>query len=179
MLRKLFIASPFVAIIFLFIFQTGVTSCTKEKTIVDTVTKVMVDTVVKVRVDTLQEKDTILTAAMLTANSWKPSVVRGIINNTYIIYVRGGSGNTQSFDIEYITFNPDGTGIYHDGVGVATTFAWHFVDATTLIWVWNGPYGVIPITWENIKYDDGAIRYTEFYNENGYNVLASNVRVPK
>lgn len=181
MLRKLFIASPFVVLIFLLSFQVGVTSCTKTKTLIDTVTKVSIDTVIKVRVDTLQEKDTLLTTDILTANPWKPLQIRSVLNNTFIYYVRGGSNNTQSYDNEYMLFNPNGSGIYHDNVGVETTFTWHFTDATNkgLVWVWNGPYGVITITWENVNYDDGAIRYTEYYTQSGFNVVTSGTRIPK
>jgi hypothetical protein len=179
MLKRLFIASPFVALSFLLSFQVGVTSCTKTETIIDTVTKTIVDTVIVV--DTLQETDTPLTAAILTANSWKPLEMRALVNDTYVYYVRGGSSNTQSFDNEYMTFNSNNTGIYHDNAGGETTFTWSFTDATNkkLIWVWNNPTGIINVTWENINYDDGAIRYTEYYQQFGYNILTAAIRIPK
>jgi len=185
MLKRLFIASPFVAIVFLLSFQFSVTSCTKTEIItdtvtsIDTVTQTRVDTVV--RVDTVERPDTPVTAAILTANSWKPLEMRGLVNNTYVYYARGGSGNTQSFDNEYMTFNPGNTGIYHDNAGGNTTFTWSFTDTTNkqLVWVWNNPTGTIILTWENLDYHNGAIRYTEYAEQFGYNTLVSETRIPK
>jgi hypothetical protein len=172
MLKRFLVASPFVALAFLLSFQGSITSCTKTRTIVDTITVT--------RVDTLHEKDTLLTAAILTANPWKPLEMRGLVNDTYVYYVRGGSNNTQSFDNEYMTFNSDSTGIYSDNAGTQTTFTWNFTDASNkkLVWVWNLP-SPVTVTWENINYDDGAIRYTEYANQNGFNTLVSEVRIPK
>src|SRR5437762_4700641 len=170
MLTRLLVVSPFIALTFLLSFEVGVTSCTKTETIVDTVTKIRVDTLIKV--DTFQEKDTLLTAAILTANSWKIKEDRALVGSSYIYYVRGGSSNTANFDNEYMTFNPNNTGIYHDNLAGETTFTWNFTDASNkkLIWLWNNPYvpgGPITVTWENINYDDGAIRYTEYYTQSG------------
>ena len=181
MLKRLLLTSPILGFGLWLSFQTGMTSCTKTKTIIDTVTKIKVDTLIQVRVDTLKEKDTLLTAAILTANSWKPLEMRGLVNNTYVYYVRGGASNTQSFDNEYMTFNANGTGIYHDNAGGNTTFTWNFTDATNkkLVWIWNNPTGLITVTWENINYDDGGIRYTEYANQSGFNTLVSEIRIPK
>jgi hypothetical protein len=184
MLTRLLFVSPFVALTFLFSFELGVTSCTKTETIVDTVTKTRVDTVIKVRIDTLQEKDTLLTAAILTANSWKIREDRALVGSNYVYYLRGGSTNTINLDSEYITFNSNNTGIYHDNAGGETTLTWNFTDPSnkTLVWIWNNPYAtpsMITVTWENINYDDGAIRYTEYYTQSGTNILSSIVRIPK
>lgn len=80
-----------------------------------------------------------------------------------------------------MTFNSNNTGIYHDNGGGETTFTWNFADATNtkLVWVWNNPTGEVTVTWENIKYDDGAIRYTEYYEQFGQNILVSATRIPK
>jgi hypothetical protein len=182
MLKRLLVASPFVALSFLLSFEVGITSCQKKiETIVDTITRIRVDTLIQIRVDTLKEKDTLLTSAILTANPWKPLEMRGLVNNTYVYYVRGGSGNTQSFDNEYMTFNANNTGIYHDNAGGESSFTWHFTDSTNkkLVWVWNNPTGTITVNWENINYDDGGIRYTEYANQSGFNTLVSEIRIPK
>ena len=180
MLKRLLLVSPAVAFAFLFSFQVGVTSCTKTETIIDTVTKIRVDTVIQVRVDTLKEKDTLLTTAILTANSWKLQEIRALQGGSYIYYVRGGASNTQSFDNEYITFNSNNTGTYVANNGSQSTFTWNFTDATNkkIVWVWNLAQPVI-VTWENITYDDGAIRYTEYFTQFGSNVVSSAVRIPK
>jgi hypothetical protein len=172
MLKKLFLVSPVAVLFFLLSLQPVLTSCTKDT---------IIDTVVQVRVDTLKEKDTLLTAAILTANSWKPLEMRGLVNNTYVYYVRGGTNNTQSFDNEYMNFKSNGTGIYHDNVGGETTFTWNFTDATNtkLVWVWNNPSGTITNKWENIVYDNASLRYTEYANVNGVNTLVSETRIPK
>src|SRR5437868_5615675 len=113
MLKQLFYLSSFVTFVFLFSFQVGVSSCTKTKTIIDTV--------VKTKTDTLQEKDTSLTAAILTANSWKLQEIRALSGSNYIFYVRGGSNNTQSFDNEFITFHSNNTGTYQDNTGTQSS----------------------------------------------------------
>ena len=179
MLKRVLITSPILAFAFLSSFQFGITSCTKKETIIDTVTEIRVDTVILV--DTLKEQDTALTAAILTANPWKPLEMRGLVSNTYVYYLRNGSNNTQSFDNEYMTFNANNTGIYHDNAGGETTFTWSFMDASnkTLVWIWNNPVEQITLTWENISYDDGAIRYTEYSNQFGANTLVAAVRIPK
>jgi hypothetical protein len=184
MLKRILVVSPFIFLAYMLSFEVGVTSCTKTDTIVDTVTKIKVDTLIQVRVDTLKEKDTLLTPAILTANSWKILEDRALIGTTFLYYLRGGSSNTANFDNEYMTFNSNNTGIYHDNLGGETTFTWNFTDASNkkMVWLWNNPYvpgGPITITWENINYDDGAIRYTEYYTQSGTNILSAIVRIPK
>ncbi|MFI5186111.1 MAG: hypothetical protein ACHQF0_05270 [Chitinophagales bacterium] len=181
MLRKLICFSFFsILAILLFTFQISVTSCTKTNTIIDTVTKIQTDTVTKIQIDTLQEKDTTLTAAILTANSWKLQELRTIVGGIFQYYVRGGTNNTESWDNEYITFNSNNTGLYTGNAGDQYSITWSFTDATNkqLVFTLNYPTPVT-ITWENIVYDDGAIRYTEYYTQNGGNVLTSAVRIPK
>src|SRR5215471_18623405 len=128
MLKRLVLASPLAVLAFVFSFQIGVTSCTKTKTIIDTVTKIKVDTLIQVRVDTLKEKDTLLTAAILTANSWKAKEDRALVGSTFLYYFRGGSNNTFNLDNEYITFNANNTGVYTANDGTQSTFTWNFTD---------------------------------------------------
>jgi hypothetical protein len=173
-----------VAVIAIVCLQFGIvgsmTSCTKTDTVHDTVIKIQTDTIIKNHTDTLQEKDTLLTVAILTANSWKLQFARSLWGNVIVNYERGGSSNTQSFDNEYMTFNANGTGTYTDNVGTQTSFTWNFTDATNkkLIWVWNLPTPVT-ITWEDIVYDDAAIRYTESYTNAGNNYVGSEMRIPR
>ncbi|MBD0332911.1 MAG: hypothetical protein ICV66_09655, partial [Chitinophagaceae bacterium] len=74
--------------IIFFIIQVGLTSCTKDK------------------------EDTTVTLKILTANAWKYQEIRGVLGNTIIYYLRGGSSNLQNFDNEYILFREDKTGLY-------------------------------------------------------------------
>jgi hypothetical protein len=150
----------------------SMSSCTKTNTVYDTVRIT--------HTDTLQEKDTLLTPTILTATPWKLQYATLLYGNNVVRYVRGGASNTQSFDNEFITFNSNGTGIYTDDTGTQTTLTWSFTDATNkkLIWVWNLPTP-ITITWDNLVYDDNAIRYTESYNNSGVNYVGSEMRIPK
>lgn len=180
MFQKLCFFSTTVVCFLLFIAQTTVSSCTKTVTVIDSIIHTQTDTLISIIRDTLQEKDTALTAAILTATPWKLQEVRALSGGTYIYYTRGGTANSQSFDNEYITFHADNSGTYQDNAGSTTTFTWQFTNTsnTQLVWIWNLPQPVT-ITWENIAYDDGALRYTEYYTQFGTNVLASEVRIPK
>lgn len=159
----------------------AVTSCTKTKTIIDTVTKIHSDTVIQIHKDTLKEQDTLLTTAILTANPWKLLELRTNNAGTFDYYLRGGTSNTQDFTNEYMTFNSNNTGTYTANNGTQTSFTWNFTDATNkkILWVIN--LGTpLTITWENILYDDGQLRYTEYYTfQNGGNVLSEGIRIPK
>ncbi|MEO6358495.1 MAG: hypothetical protein ABIU77_14940 [Ferruginibacter sp.] len=179
-MKKFFFLSSFVATAILLTLQGNLTSCTKTTFIKDTVTVIKVDTLITVKVDTLQEKDTMLTAAILTANSWKLQSDRATVGGSVVFYERGGSANTNNFDNEFITFNANNTGTYHNNDGGQTTFTWSFTNAanTKLTWFWNTP-SPITVTWENISYDDASIRYTEYYTQSGLNVLSSIIRTPK
>ena len=161
--------------LFLAVLQVGNTSCNKD---VDPIT--ITDTVTVIQKDTVAIKDTLITPAILTANPWKIEYARAIYGSGYIFYTRGETTNTQDFDNEYITFNTNGTGIYHDNAGGETTLTWRFTDSsyTKLTWTWNMPQPVV-VTWENIVYKDAAVHYTEYYTQFGNNVLGSVIRIPK
>jgi hypothetical protein len=182
MFKKILYLSPVVLIVFLFSLPVSTVSCKKDTLTVikkDTVTVTVIqrDTVI------LHAPDTTLTPAILTANSWKVREDRAMLSNSsnYLYYLRGGSSNTINLDNEYITFNVGGTGLYTDNGGVQTTFTWNFTDAsnTKLVWIWNHPTGPITITWENIIYQGGGIRYTEFYTIGGVKNLSSITRIPR
>ena|ERR1022692_3208221 len=175
-MKKLFCLPALTIISFLFTFQIGITSCAKT----NTVTKIVTDTVTVIQKDTLQEKDTALTTAILTANSWKLLETRGSVGGNYLYYYRGGSNNTESLDNEYITFNSNNTGTYTDNLGNQTSITWNFTDATNtqIVWIWNLPTP-ITLTWENIFYDNGALHYDEYYTQNGVNILGAEIRIPK
>src|SRR5579863_550825 len=154
--------------------QISFSSCTKT----NTVTKTVTDTVTVIQKDTIN-KDTALTAAILTANSWKIQEMRATFGGSSIYYLRGGSNNTQSFDNEYVTFNSDHTGLYSDNTGVQTTLTWNFSDATNtgLIWTWNAPPTPVLITWENLYYKNGGIHYDEFFTQQGQNEVEAAFRI--
>ncbi len=156
----------------LFFISSGTVSCTK--------TNLKIDTVTIIKTDTLQEKDTLITTAILTANPWKVKEDRANVGGQFQYYLRGGSNNTMNLDNEFITFKSDNTGTYTSNLGGVTTFTWQFTDATnkTLVWHWNLDPAVT-VTWENVSYDDGVLKYTEYYTMGGTNVLSAEIRMPK
>lgn len=145
------------ALLFLMIFQNPLISCTKTTTASLTVT-----------------------SSILTANSWKYSVVKAEVGGNYESYTRGGSGNTLAIDNAYLIFKSDGTGTLTN-LGVTSTFTWNFTDATnsSIIWNWNNAVPATVVTWQNLIYRNGGISYTEFYTYSGQNELASETLIPK
>jgi hypothetical protein len=172
MLKKLFYLSPLSFVLIVLLCPAVNTSCTKTNA----------DTVTITKTDTLKvpEKDTLITTAILTANSWKATYDRASVNGDILFYVRGGSGNTMDLDNEYITFNANSTGIYTSNDGTQTTFTWSWTDSTysKLSWNWNLETPTT-VTWENLYYDNAAIHYTEYYVVGGTTTLSTEVRVPR
>ncbi len=154
--------------------STFLTSCTKEKTIFDTVTVIQKDTVIVK--DTLVIQDSSFSAELLTAYPWKTTELRAVYGGDSIYYYRGGSNNTAGFgdrSIETYTFNPDGTGSLLDANGSPHGIKdWQFVNSekTKLTFQLNttsSPSSITYlITWENIRYKDGSIFTDEYYYDN-------------
>src|SRR6185295_18252740 len=115
-MRILFTSSAILFLMFVTFFEGGLTSCTKDHTIYDTVTVEKTDTVT-VR-DTVTITDTTVTEAILTANPWKLLEIRGVNEGEVLYYLRGGSSNTDSYDNEYYVFNSDHTGYEITNAGV-------------------------------------------------------------
>lgn len=166
MLKKMLCFSSLPIIIMMLTCSYGITACSK--------------TTIKTDTFKVQEKDTTLTSAILTANSWKVQYDRASVGGNILFYQRGGSANTMSLDNEYITFKSDNTGVYTDNSGTQTSFTWHFTDATntSIVWLWNLS-SPVTVTWENISYDDNALHYTEYYSTNGTATLSMEVRIPQ
>jgi len=180
---RFFLTSSFIVILFISSFlESGLTSCTKDNTIYDTVTVVQKDTVtVK---DTVIIKDTLLTTAILTANAWKYQEYRGVGGGDTIVYYRGGTLNTYNYDADNIVFYVDGTGNLHDADGYDHAVKdWKFTndEHTKLTFTFYDLTVPTFVTWENIRYKNGAIRYDEYYhdNYNGLNVHDQAVRIPQ
>jgi len=151
-------------------------SCTKTNTVIKT------DTLTVTKIDTIVHQDTLLRPEVLTANPWMLKEMVAQFGNGRIIYVRGGSHNTLDYDNEYVTFNPDHTGQYVDNTGTSTALTWEFTDSVTIKWVWYNPYvvaGPVNITWQHVRYKNGAIYYTEFFIQDGSNELEDAIRIPK
>jgi len=164
--------SALVFMVILLSVQGGLTSCTKDRTIYDTVTVTKTDTLIVK--DTVTITDTTLTAEILTANHWKYDSLRGVYGGEVKFYVRGGPDNTENFDSDDIVFYANGTGFSIDAVGGTHEITeWQFVnDAHTRMtfkyFVTSSPIYHL-ITWDNIRYKNKNIMYDEYYHDNYVN----------
>lgn len=163
-MRFIISLSGFIFIIWSLSMSTGLSSCTKEKIVFDTVTVIKKDTVLV--------KDSSFSKALLTAYPWKTTELRAVFGGDSIYFSRGGTNNTVGFgdrSIEVYTFNPDGTGSLFDGLdGTHLIKDWQFVNSdntklTFLITTTSSPSSKSYLmTWENIRYKNGSI-YTDDY----------------
>ena len=153
--------------------HTGLISCTKEKTLYDTVTVIKKDTIVI--------KDTAITLQLLTANPWKIKELRGVINNTAFYYLRGGSFTGVNYDNEYITLNANKTGTYVDPYGYSSSLTWDFVgtDSSKITYIVSFPSITTTVHWENLRYKNASLFYDEYYTQNNINEHAQGQRTSK
>jgi len=167
---KFFSALPILVFVALASLQVSVSSCSKENT--DTL--IIRDTV---RItDTLQLKDTAMTTAILTATVWKTQESRWVTSNTSNYYLRGGSANTESLDIQTLTFRADGTGTHYNADGYTVQFNWEWLnnEKTSLKYTdhYPTPTGDYTRVWEHILYKNGAIKFGEYAAQPGAQPLA-------
>jgi len=180
---KLFLTTSLAGlIIILLTIQGGLSSCTKDKTIYDTVIVNRTDTVtVK---DTVIITDTTVTTEILTAHPWRIQYYRGVYGGDTVVYLRGGSNNTQSYDDDYVTFYADGTGFNNDAVGGSHQITeWKFTNAehTQITFKYfAGPVIYHFITWDNLRFKNNSLMYDEYYHDNyaDVNVHDQTVRIP-
>ena len=186
-MRKLISVSSFLSFIIFISLQTSITSCTKDITIYDTVTLTQTDTLTRIdtltQIDTLIITDTAISLELLTANSWKMQEFRGVIGNTITYYLRGGSGNTENYDNEYITFNANKTGILYDAEGTTHQITWDFSNSnnTGLTFVVQNSYPVPnqTVVYENLRYKNKSLLFDQYWTYNNINSHTQAVRIPK
>src|SRR5260221_4600876 len=183
--------SAIIFLIVLSVLQVGVSSCTKDHNIYDTVTVIKKDTVTVIRGDTVTVKDTVtikdtvLTAEILASHPWKVKELRAVNEGTIEYYLRGGFSNTISFDNEYTVFNADKTGNTVDNAGYShTIFSWDLTttDKTTLTFTIENITGITTaVTWDNIRYKDKNIYYDDYYTDSytGWDYHGQEIRIPK
>jgi hypothetical protein len=164
------------SLILLFLFQSGVSSCSKDP---DNDT----DTVTIIKHDTLIKQDTMLTAAILASHPWKVLEERGVAGGSIVYYYRGGSGNTQSFDNERVTFNANGTGTHTHNNGTVINMTWTFSNPqnTKLVWTVLNTPATYNITWDNIRYKNGNMYFDQYYTDGntGINSHSNQIRIPQ
>jgi len=187
-MRIFLTTSAIILLISLLTMQGGLTSCTKDHTIYDTVTVIKNDTVTVIQKDTVTIKDTMLTAEILSANQWKYQVYVGVFGGDSIFYYRGGTSNTFNYDNDYIEFYNDGsqTGFSQDANGYSHLIKeWQFTNPehTQMTFKWYITSSSIyhSVTWDNIRYKNKSIMFDEYYHDNYVNVNVHNqtVRIPK
>lgn len=177
--KFLFGFSSFALMASLFFLQVGISSCTKEKIIKDTV---IIKDIVILK-DTVIIKDTLLSTQILTANPWKIKETRGVLGGATVYYVRGGSANTESFDNEFILFNANGTGSYVGNNGTQFQLTWNFMDAEHVKIMWsllNSP-ATYTLTWDNIRYKNNSLIFDQYYTDGNTGKIShsQNIRIPK
>jgi hypothetical protein len=114
---------------------------------------------------------------ILTSSAWKIDEIRFLQNNTFYYYKRGVTANVAGLDNESITFKADKTGTYIAGPETYT-LTWDFVDVnkTKLRYIVNYTTPVT-INWENIKYSETLLDYSEYYTRNGVNTISNARRI--
>jgi hypothetical protein len=177
LMKTLLGASFIFSILLLFIFQFSLSSCTKDNTIYKT------DTVTVIKKDTVIIKDTAISLELLTANSWKMQEVRGVIGNTILYYQRGGTGNTENYDNEYITFNTNKTGILFDANNATHQITWDFANTAltklTIVVQNPAPLASQTMVYENLRYKNKALLFDQYWTYNGTNSHVQVIRTPK
>ncbi|WP_132053765.1 hypothetical protein [Pseudocnuella soli] len=179
-MKKLIGISYVAVVAFLLLLQTSVTSCTKEKTIIDTVVVTKRDTLVVTKKDTIVMKDTAISIMFLSNKVWILDEVRGVSANTILYYKRGAAGNTQNFDSELIYFNENKTGAYIDANGQSHTMTWDFLNSenTKLTFTISNPppYPFQTTIYENLRFKNGQLLFDQYWSYEGVNHHAQGVR---
>jgi hypothetical protein len=180
-MKKLIAISSLLAFAFLLLIQVGITSCSKEELIHDTVTITETDTLIIK--DTVTIKDTAISLELLTANSWKLQEIRGVTGSSIVFYQRGGSSNTENFDPEYITFDTNKTGVYNDGFNHSHSIIWDFLnnEKTKLTFTITNlaPLPDQTVIYENLRFKNGALLFDQYWTIGGQNHHSQVIRTPR
>ena len=184
-MKLFFGVSAFIVLGAFLLFQGSVSSCTKEKLVIDkdTVTVTVSDTITVTIRDTTILPDYPITSQLITANSWKVYEERGVAGGAIVYYLRGGSSNTQNLDNEYITFNANGTGTWVHNSGATVNISWVFANAqnTKLVWTAMNTPATFNITWDNIRYKNNMLYFDQYYTDGnlGFNSHSQQIRMPR
>ena len=158
-------------LLYLSAFQSGFSTCTKNKP-VDAISTT----------NNNKSCDPV-SLEILTANPWKIQESQGVVGGSKLYYLRGKSNNTESFNKEYIVFNADktGTNVYNDGN--QTRFTWEFVneEQTKLVWTVRNTPATFSITWDNIRYKNNSLHFDEYYTDGntGMHAHTQQIRIVK
>ena len=103
-----------------------------------------------------------------TGRKWMMEEIRFLQDNEPFYYKRGNAGESNmNFDRDWIIFNCEGTGIYHQADGKEFTLEWKVDEnksATVVYAISNFRFnGDLTVTLENIEQSGDQVRYTEYY----------------
>lgn len=119
----------------------------------------------------------------LVNRNWMMQEIRFIQDNLDYQYRRGDdSFSNMNFDNDYIRFNPDGSGLYHQTDNKVYRLTWNYTDdahSNILFTIDNFRYNSpLTVHWEHIKLEGNKIEYSEFYtHKTGIHSLGYGIRV--
>ena len=157
------------------VFLSTLVSCKKE-TVTNTVTNT--DTLFVNVYDPI-------TLSLISANQWMIEEGRGVRGNNLFYYLRGGNSinNTENCDDEYIGFNTDGSGTYHEQSGITRTITWEFnnSDNTMLTIHFTNTPADFDVYWDNLRSTNNKLYFDEYYTDGnlGWNSHCQIIRVPR
>ena len=117
--------------------------------------------------------------------NWEMQEIRFLQQNSPYYYNKTErSGNNMNFDNDYIRFNLDQTGIYHQMDGQEYQIKWKFTNQQntgieyTIDLFRNGQ--PLIVHWDQVQLNGKTLKYCEFYTHaNGTHSLAYAVRTIK
>ena len=117
--------------------------------------------------------------------NWEMQEIRFLQQNSPYYYNKTErSGNNMNFDNDYIRFNLDQTGIYHQMDGQEYQIKWKFTNQQntgieyTIDLFRNGQ--PLIVHWDQVQLNGKTLKYSEFYTHaNGTHSLAYAVRTIK
>jgi hypothetical protein len=119
---------------------------------------------------------------LLTAHTWKMEEIMQLENNALIYYKRGGNANTNNYDNDKLTFNPNGTGTYSPNPAQNLPLTWQFTNTAKTNLDMNINFGggntkLLKLSSFNLT-DSSFFCVTYFINDAGGPVLSTVTRTP-
>ena len=123
--------------------------------------------------------------ATLSNVEWQMQELHFLQQNTPYFYKRGSaSANNMNLDNDFIKFNNDGTGVYHQTDGVEYPLKWYFADVqkTAIEYSIENFRGqqTLNVHWEQIELSKKTLKYIEYKTTgNNNNTIAQIIRTSK
>ena len=121
----------------------------------------------------------------LLERKWEMQEIRFLYDNERYYYQRDNyAESNMNFNNDYIIFNCEGTGTYHQSNNIDYKLQWHFLENKknaiefTISKFRNN--SDLVVNWENIELSANLIKYTEYYtHRNGLHCLGYGKRTSK